>query len=434
MAEAPSQEVNAGPRAAGGDWLTSREMLLLLVLAAVQFTHMVDFIIIMPLGPIFHKEMGLATWQFGIVVSAYTVSAGIAGLCAAQFLDRFDRKTALLWLYGGFTVSTLLCAVSPDFPLLVAARTVAGAFGGVAASVVLAIVGDAFHDARRGLAMGVVMSAFSIATIAGVPLGMYLAEQNGWRSTFFVLGGLSACVLMLAAVSLPSLRGHLTPDQVRIGNLWAVLTDPNHLRAYALTCALVVSSFLMGPYLATYLEGKVGVAQTNLKYVYLCGGLATLVTMTVFGRLADRFGKLLIFRILILLSMAPILFLTNMPAGMDLAVVLSATTVFMVLMSGRMVPAMALITASSAPAYRGSFMSCNSAVQQLAAGLATSLGGLLLQESDAGELSGFGFVGLLCCCATAACVVLAGRLRKDPSGDLAPDSLPAPSATHAIGD
>ena len=319
--------------------------------------------------------------------------------------------------------------------MLLAARTVAGAFGGVAASVVLAIVGDAFPDARRGLAMGVVMSAFSLASIAGVPLGLYLAEQDGWRTTFVVLGGLSAVVLILAAVALPSLRGHLTPGKERIGNLWAVLMEPNHLRAYALTCALVFSSFMIGPYLPTYLEGNVGVDQRNLKYMYLCGGLATLVTLTGFGRLADRLGKLRVFRILILLSMAPILYLTNMPAGLDLTLVLAATTVFTILMSGRMVPAMALITAAPGVA-RGSFMSCNSAVQQLAMGAATSLAGLLLNASDPNELSGllqendvdalngFGFVGLLCCVASVASVFLAGRLRKDPSGDLAPDSLP----------
>jgi predicted MFS family arabinose efflux permease len=408
-------------------WLSSRELLLLLVLAAVQFTHIVDFIIIMPLGPVFHDEMGLSTFKFGVVVSAYTISAGLAGFLAAQFIDRFDRKTALLCLYGGFTVSTLLCAVAPDFLPLVAARIVAGAFGGVAASVVLAIVGDAFPDHRRGLAMGVVMSAFSIASIVGVPAGLYLQEHSGWQTAFYVLGGLSAVVLVLAVVALPPLRGHLSAaaGQTAGSSLRTVLFDPNHLRAYALTCALIFSSFMIGPYLPTYLTGNVGIAQRDLKFMYLFGGLATLVTMTLFGRLADRFGKLLIFRVLVVFTTAPILFLTNMPAGLGLALVLSTTTIFMVAMSGRMVPAMALIAASAAPANRGSFMSCNSAVQQFAAGLATSLGGLLLTENDTGALAGFGLVGLLCCGATIGSIFLAGWLRKDPSGDLAADSAGA---------
>ena len=204
------EDVEVQPTVRG--WLTPREIVLLLILAAVQFTHIVDFIIIMPLGPIFHEEMGLATWQFGVVVSAYTVSAGLAGLLAAQFLDRFDRKTALLALYGGFTASTLFFAAAPDFPLLLAARTVAGAFGGVAASVVLAIVGDAFPDSRRGLAMGVVMSAFSLASIAGVPLGLLLAEEYGWRmhllcSRRIQCGGAASCRRKPASAARPSHAG-----------------------------------------------------------------------------------------------------------------------------------------------------------------------------------------------------------------------------------
>jgi predicted MFS family arabinose efflux permease len=432
--------------------MTARELLLLLVLAAVQFTHIVDFMIIMPLGPVFRHEMGLSPLQFGSVVSAYTISAGVAGLLAARFLDRFDRKTALLALYAGFTAGTLLCAAAPDFPLLLAARTVAGAFGGVVAALVLAIVGDAFPDARRGTAMGVVMSAFSVASIAGVPLGLQLAELNGWRSTFIVLGGLSAGVLALAAVVLPPLRGHLGRGQHRPVSTWAVLLHPNHLRAFALTCALVFSSFMLGPYLATFLEANVGLRQTELKYMYLCGGLATLVTMTWFGRLADRFGKLRVFRILALVTLVPIVLMTNLPPGLALGLVLTVTTVFMITASGRMVPAMALITASSAPAYRGSFMSLNAAVQQIAAGLATWVAGLLLHENKAATVAttvallgaphgqgpllaasslvpessaplvGYPLVGLLAFGATLASVVLAGRLRKAAGGDLAPDS------------
>jgi len=448
----PSAAPPGGPSA----WMSAREMLLLLILAAVQFTHIVDFMIIMPLGPVFRDEMHVVPWEFGSVVSAYTISAGIAGLLAARFLDRFDRKTALLALYAGFVAGTLLCAAAPSYVWLLAARTVAGAFGGVVAAVVLAIVGDAFPDARRGTAMGVIMSAFSVAAIAGVPLGLELAELHGWRNTFLVLGGLSAGVLTLAAAALPPLRGHLGRGRHRPVATWPVLAHPNHLRAFALTGALVFGSFMLAPYMATFLEANVGVRQTELKYMYLCGGLATLVTLTLFGRLADRFGKLPVFQILALFAVIPITLVTNLPAGLALPLVLTVTTVFMVVMSGRMVPAMALVTASSAPAYRGSFMSLNAAVQQLAAGLATSIAGFLLYETDGGALPvlgastagllasphgqgsllaasslfpgrsgalvGFWLVGLLACLASLASVVLATRLRKAAGGDLAPDS------------
>jgi len=213
-----------------------------------------------------------------------------------------------------------------------------------------------------------------------------------------------------------------------------VLADENHLRAFALTCALVFSSFLLGPFLPTFLTDNVGVDQENLKLMYLCGGLATLATMTVFGRLADRFGKLRVFRVLALLTMVPILIVTNLPAGLSLWLVLSATTLFMVMMSGRMVPAMALLTATAAPAYRGSFMSCNSAVQQLAAGIATSIGGLLLHQEQGGTLAGFEVLGVLCCAAAAISVVLAGQLRKAPASDVAVDEVDIPEASLSVAD
>src|SRR5439155_12112422 len=188
--------------------MTAAEWLLLLVLAAVQFTHIVDFMIIMLLGPVYIREMGLSPDQFGYVVAAYTISAGLAGLLPARVLDRFDRKSALLTLYAAFTAGTFLCAVAPNYPLLLAARTVAGGFGGVSAAVILAIIGDTFADARRGFATGVIMSAFSVASIVGVPLGLQLADSLGWHAPFAALAALSLGVLALAALVLPPLRGH----------------------------------------------------------------------------------------------------------------------------------------------------------------------------------------------------------------------------------
>jgi predicted MFS family arabinose efflux permease len=398
------------------------------VLAAVQFTHIVDFMILMPLGSRFinaaKDEAGtlhLTTQQFGLVVSAYTLSAGLSSLFAARFLDRFDRKTALLVLFAGFGVGTLLCAAATTYPLLLAARALAGAFGGVCAANVLAIVGDAFPDSHRGRANGVVMSAFSVASIAGVPLGLYLAELLGWRAPFVVLGVLSGAFLLLAAWVLPPLRGHLGHRRTGI-NMWQVATDPNHVRAFALMASLVVSSFLVIPYLATAMVANVGLREEDLKFIYLAGGLTTLVTLAVIGRLADRLGKLPVFRVLALATCVPLLLITTLPGGVGLMLVLVVTTLMFVATSGRMVPGMALITSSSAPAVRGSFMSLNSAVQQLGAGLASWVGGLLLSKDLDGRLLGYPLVGLLGCASALASVWLAGRLRSAPEGALAPDA------------
>jgi predicted MFS family arabinose efflux permease len=427
------------PRAGAPARLSAREWLLLLVLAAVQFAHIVDFMIIMPLGSRFINapqgadEAGafrLTTEQFGLVVSAYTISAALAALLAARFLDRFDRKRALLGLFAGFLLGTLLCALATNYPLLLAARAVAGAFGGVCAACVLAIIGDAFPDHRRGTATGVVMSAFSVASIAGVPIGLYLAELLGWRAPFAVLAGLGTAVLLLAAWVLPPLRGHLGRRHAPV-SAWIVATEPNHLRAFAVMLSLVGSSFLVVPYLATSLVANVGVREADLKYIYLFGGLTTLLTLTLIGRLADRLGKLPVFRVLALATIVPLFLITVLPAGLSLVLVLLVTTLLFVTTSGRMVPGMALLTNSSGPRVRGSFMSLISAVQQMGAGLASWVGGLLLSRGEDGRLTGYALVGVLGCACALASAYLAGLLRPATGGASAPDTTAEPMLAAA---
>jgi predicted MFS family arabinose efflux permease len=402
------------PRGAAAG-LTRREWLLLLVLSAVQFTHILDFVIMMPLGPQFKKDLYLTDQWFGFLVSAYAFSAAVAGLLAAWFLDRYDRKRALLGLYAGFTVGTLCCSAAPNYPLLLAARALTGAFGGVVASCILAIIGDAFPGPRRGRAMGAIMSAFSVASIAGIPAGLYLANLTNWRAPFAALGGVSVAVFVLVYLVLPPMRGHLLGGRPST-NLWGIFIQPTHVRAYLLMTSLVFSTFMIVPYLASYLVANTGRTNEDLPYVYLSGGLATLVTMTFFGWLADRLGKLLIFRWLALSTLVAILLATNLPT-VALATAISVFTLFMVTSSGRMVPAMALITASATPQNRGGFLSVNASVQQAAAGLASALGGMMLGQGAHGEITGFPLVGGLACAATLASIWLAGHLRPAVGGE-----------------
>src|ERR1043166_9466275 len=195
------------PRTEGSKPMNER--LLLFVLAAIQFTTVVDFLIIMPLGPQYMRVFAITPGQFGLIVSAYAISAGICGIASGFFLDRFDRKRALMALYAGFTLGTLFCALAPTYQLLVAARVVAGAFGGVAGALILAIVGDVVPEERRGTAMGLVMSSFSVASICGVPLGLLLASTLTWHVPFFALTGLCLIVWFAAFRVMPSLTGHL---------------------------------------------------------------------------------------------------------------------------------------------------------------------------------------------------------------------------------
>src|SRR5436190_7744004 len=208
--EEPSQQ--APPLAT----ITRSEWGLILVLVAVQFTHMVDFVIIMPLGKRLMHELSLREAQFAQIVSAYAWAAGIMSLLATFVMDRFDRKTVLLTMYAGFALSTMFCGLASDYVWLLVSRTLAGGFGGTAAVALSSIIGDVFPPEKRGRASGAVMSSFAVASIAGLPAGLMLAEYFGRGAPFLVLAALAGLVWLMAWLRLPPIRGHLSdhrPDR-----------------------------------------------------------------------------------------------------------------------------------------------------------------------------------------------------------------------------
>ena len=401
------------------------ERLLLLVLAAIQFTAIVDFLIILPLGPQYMRLFGINPGQFGIIVSAYAISAGISGVLTGFVLDRFDRKWALLVLYFGFAVGTLLCAVASTYHLLVAARVVAGAFGGVAGALVLAIIGDVIPEERRGAAMGLVMSSFSVASICGVPVGLLLANSLNWHLPFLVLAILSFIILVAAARFLPSLRGHLphARQQHPIGRMLAVLSHTDHQMAFLFMALLSVTGFIVFPNIANYMVWNVGLTEKQLPLIYLAGGLATVFSMNWIGRWADRSGKLRVFTLMSLAATIPILLITNLPR-VSVVTAVAASTLLMVCMSGRMVPAMALMTASIEARYRGGFMSINSSVQQFSCGVAAYISGQVLTQTPTGELVHFpalGFGSIVC---ALICIYLARFLKMPHQNEAPVQALP----------
>jgi predicted MFS family arabinose efflux permease len=397
---------------------------LLLVLAGMQFLHIVDFVIVMPLGPKLQDSLNIDVGQFGWFVSAYGFSACATGLFAARLLDRFDRKKSQLLLFVGFTVGTLLCAVAPNFPVLMLARAVAGAFAGVMGANVLAIVSDVFPESRRATAMGVVMSSFSVASIVGIFAGLEIAEAWGWRGPFLVLAVLCVPALLVAWRVLPPLRRHLERRPARAAGLIEILLQPRHLRAYALTAALMMGSWTIIPFLAIFLVSNLHWAETSVKWVWVVGGVATLLTMTPTGWVADSRDKLLVFRVIGVFCVVPVLLVTNLSPDSPVALTLLATTLFMVVTSIRWVPGMAMISASAAPHQRGSFMSVNASVQQMVMGLAPLVSGLMLgqkADGDAGRpLEGYPLVGVLAAASMLTSVYLAGRLRRAPAQQQGP--------------
>ena len=257
--------------------------------------------------------------------------------------------------------------------------------------------------------------------IIGIYVGLEIAEHFGWRAPFTILALLCLPVLLLAWYVLPPLRRHLATRPARGVSMREVIFNPSHLRAYALTAALIMGSWMVLPALAIFLVKNLHWPEADLRWVWLVGGVATLLTMTPIGWLADRRDKLTVFRVIGLVSVIPVLLVTNLPET-SMPVALLVTTLFMVCTSTRWVPVMAMITTSAAPHHRGTFMSVNASVQQLGMGLASKISGLLLVERlvmgddgiEAPKLVGYPLVGLLAAASMIAAVFLAGRLRRAP--------------------
>lgn len=401
------------------------ERLLLFVLAAIQFTSIVDFVIILPLGPQYMRVFEIGPREFGKIVSSYAISAGISGIAAGFFLDRFDRKRALLSLYFGFAIGTLFCALAPTYHLLVAARAVAGAFGGVVGGLILAIVGDVIPEERRGAAMGFVMSSFSVASICGLPLGLVLASTISWHVPFFVLAGLSFLVLLAAAWVMPSLTGHQARarEEHPVARTLGVLSHTDHQMAFVFMALLTFTGFLVFPNLANYMVMNVGLTEKQLPLIYLCGGLCTVFSMNWIGRWADRSGKLRVFVLMSLSATIPLIAITNLPR-VHLIIAVATSTLLMICMSGRMVPAMAMMTGSIEARYRGGFMSINSSVQQFALGAAAYVSGSIMGQTSSGELTHFPLVGAMSVVCALTCIYLARYLKAPAQGPATVSALP----------
>ena len=338
----PSPSTPAGE--SRGEWA------ILFTLAAVQFTSIVDFMIVMPLGPQLIESLGIDTARFGWIVSSYTFAAGIAGLAGAAILDRVDRRTAFLVQYAGFVVGTFLCGLADGFGTLLAARIVTGAFGGVLGGQSLAIVGDLFPPERRGHATGTLMSAFAVASVAGVPAGIWIGNARGWQAPFLILAAASLPLLALAIRAIPPLRGHLGhAGEPALERLRDTLTRPDHLRAFALVSVLMIGAFAVIPFISASYVANVGVAPALLPLVFVAGGLVTLVGSPVIGRLVDRIGALAVFRCIVPVSAAMMVVVTHLPA-VGVGVAALVTALLMLANTGRMVAAMAMINATVAPA------------------------------------------------------------------------------------
>ena len=351
----------------------------------------------MPLGPEFISELNINTHQFGLLLSSYTFAAAIAGIFATYYVDRFERRQLLLSLYACFIVATLACGLAPSYETLFIARAFAGAFGGILGSLVQTIVADSIPFERRGKALGTVMAAFSVSTVAGVPLSLFLAHHItflGWRAPFFFIALISVLILYLGYRNIPKIAGHLdhVHEGSRMSQILKILLAHQHIKAFIFMAFIMITGFSVIPYIALYLTSNVGINDSYISLIYLCGGVATLMSSRFIGHMADRYGKVKVFRFLAVVSLVPLLVTTNLPVT-PLWIVLINSTAFFILVSGRMIPAMAMVSQVVENKIRGTFMSLIGSVQMFASGIATVLAGMVVTIGPDGKMEHYNIVG-----------------------------------------
>ncbi len=387
------------------------ERWFLLTLAGVQFSHILDFMIVMPLGPILMRAFGIGAHEFGLLVASYSFSAAISGVFAATFVDRFERKRLLLVCFTLFGLTTLACGLAPNYLALMTARGLAGVFGGLMGALVQTMIGDAIPYARRATATGLVSTAFSVSTVMGVPLSLWLANWLDWRAPFILIAVLSLVFVLVGMRFLPELRHHLNGEKRShlLSATFAVMGETNHLRALLYSALIILSGFTVIPYITVYAVGNVGISQHDIPIIYLAGGAATLFTARFIGRLADAHGKVEVYRMVALAAMIPLAAVTQIGV-VPLWIWVTCTTAFFVLVSGRMIPAMAIISSAAQPKLRGTFMSLNGTVQSLAMGLATTLAGFIITVDSTGRIDGYPLVGYVAIVANLLAIAFVSRI------------------------
>lgn len=369
--------------------------------------------ILMPLGSKLMRIFEIEPLDFGLLVAAYNFAAGAAGFAGAFFLDRFDRKKALLVSYFAFTIGTLACSIAPNFYSLLIARSFAGLFGGVMGALVMSIVGDAISPAKRGRATGLVMASFSLASVFGVPFGIVLANQFDWHAPFLFVGLISVAIGAIGFFDLPSMTSHLQSRESRptpYHVLERVVKNPLQMRALLLTTLLTLGQFLVIPFIAPSLVANVGFREDQLPLMYLIGGGLTIFSSPLVGRMCDKIGRSPVFTFFGILVLVPTFLVTNLDHT-PIAFVLAISALFFVASNGRFVPAWAMITSTVKPAARGSFLSLNSAVQSLAGGAGSFLASLMVIKATDGRLENFEIVGYLSI-AIGVCALIVGRRLK----------------------
>ncbi len=392
--------------------MTRKELLLLITLAAVNFTNIMDFMIMMPLQEFLEKSFDITPKQFGLLVSAYAFSAFAASMTASFFVDRFDRKKVLMLAFAGLIAGTILCGIATSYYFLMAARIIAGLFGGLIGAQAMSIIGDVFPYEKRGRAMGLLMSGFALAAIAGVPVALLVATKTNWQIPFLGIGGLGIILLFITYAVVPNLSGHIKSKEER--NVFAVYQSVwksrNQQLGLLMMVTLIFAHFSTIPFIAPFLTKNTGFLQEQLPLMYFFGGISSIIVSPLVGKLSDKFGKHIVFTIMLLMAIIPVYLLTNL-THVPYYHVLIVTTLFFIFGGGRMIPAQALVTSIVPPALRGGFMNLTASLQQLGLGLSAFIGGTIISKTATGEIQNYNVMGYISIAVSLICLLVTWQVK-----------------------
>jgi len=381
---------------------TRYQVFVIILLAFTQFTVVLDFMVMSPLGDMLMKTMNLTTTQFGFAVSAYAFSAGISGFLTAGFADRFDRKKLLLFFYTGFIIGTIFCGLANTYFALIAARIITGIFGGVMGSIAMAIVADLFPLEQRGRVMGFMQMGFGASQVLGIPIGLFLANIWSWQAPFMMIAGLSVVVLLISIFRMQPITKHLEAqiDKSPLLHLWHTVENRHYRIGFLATAFLSLGGFMMMPWGSAFAINNLGVTNEQLTPLFFVAGISTLVIMPIVGKLSDRINKFKLFTLASLWMIGVIVIYTHM-FMIPFWMVMTMNVLMMIGIMSRMVPSMALVSALPEMRDRGAFMSINSSLQQIAGGFAAGIGGMIVVQKtktsplDHYDTLGFVIIGIV---------------------------------------
>ncbi|MCF8450434.1 MAG: MFS transporter [Taibaiella sp.] len=385
---------------------------VIFILAITQFSVILDFMIMSPLGDMLMKSMNLTTTQFGMAVSAYAISAGLSGLLTAGFADRFDRKKLLLFFYTGFIVGTIFCGLASTYWLLISARIFTGIFGGVIGSISMAIITDLFDIHHRGRVMGFIQMGFGASQVMGIPISLYIANHWGWQSPFMMVAGLATLIAVLIFMKLEPVTRHLAMQNERnaFQHLWHTISKRHHRMGFLTTALLSLGGFMMMPFGSAFAINNLGVSNEQLPLLFMLTGVGTLVIMPIIGKLSDKIDKFKLFTVSSLLMMVMVVLYTNL-AVTPFWLVSMLNIILMMAVMSRMVPSMALVSAIPDMADRGAFMSINSSLQQIAGGFAAAFAGIIVVQKDKySPLQHYNTLGFIIIAITILCIYMLFRV------------------------